>query len=285
MHHKNALTKTLVINNLKILDLDENESEFIPVAYNRNPWPFDQNDSPKPSDIENFTYLKNIPFKFIDSDIGILLGLNHSEVMKPLRVVSGQAENSPYATLHKFSWALNGPVYNTYNSNKKCFRIKTESFVDINHTFHEIFSRELIDPNPCSYEPSILDKLYSDKVLTSLRKDSDDKFEICLPFKDNLVSFPDNRNKVLTRLQSSKKKLQENNEYCSFMNLMFENNFAEKVPDDEIITKPDGDFFGAVSSTSIADFALRNSALNPQAQKVFISSKKIQLRRIFMLMT
>ena len=171
-----------------------------------------------------------------------MLGLNHSEVMRPLRVVSGQDENSPYATLHKFGWALNGPVYSACNFNKKCFRIKTESVVGINRTFQEFCAREFIDPNPCSYEPSILDKLWSEKVLGSLKKDSDNKFEICLPFKDSLVSFPDNRNQVHTRLLASKKKLQENNEfyneYCNFMNLMLENNFAEKVPDEEIITEP-----------------------------------------------
>ena len=242
MHHKNALTKTRVINNLEILDLDENESELIPVAYSRDPWPFDENDSPKSSDINNFSYLKNIPFNFIDSDIGILLGLNHSEVMKPLRVVSSEDENTPYATLHKFGWALNGPVHNNSNLNKKCFRIKTESVSEINRQFREFCSREFIDPNPCSFEPSVLDKMWNEKVLNSLKKGSDNKFEICLPFKDDLVSFPDNRKQVLSRLMSSKKKLESNTEfyeeYCDFMNLMLNNNFAEKVPEEELVTEP-----------------------------------------------
>ena len=70
-------------------------------------WPFEINDSPRYSDIENSEHLKNIPFNFISRSIGLLVETNAVDIIMPLETVSG-SKNEPYVTRHLFGWAVNG---------------------------------------------------------------------------------------------------------------------------------------------------------------------------------
>ncbi|KAA0183623.1 hypothetical protein HAZT_HAZT011449 [Hyalella azteca] len=72
-------------------------------------WPFIKKDVPTEQDVEELLYLKDAPFKFIDSDILLLLGMNAPELIKP-RDVIGEEDNLLFATRHALGWAINGPV-------------------------------------------------------------------------------------------------------------------------------------------------------------------------------
>ncbi|KAA0189285.1 hypothetical protein HAZT_HAZT006076 [Hyalella azteca] len=60
-------------------------------------------------DVEELTHLNVAPFKFMDSDILLLLGMNAPELIKPRDVIGGE-DNLPFATRHALGWAMNGPV-------------------------------------------------------------------------------------------------------------------------------------------------------------------------------
>ncbi len=234
MHRKHLATKTRVVNNLEILDLEENENTIIPVVYTRTPWPFEKEDSPLPSDIEKCPYLQNVPFQFIDEKIGLLVGINQPNLTKPIDIVTGPNEDSPYATQHKFGWAFNGVVDTSGARNAKCFRIKVSSHQpDIETVFKQYCNRDFVDESPGMLCPSTEDLLWENKIKNSYIKRPDGKYEVGLPFKRENPDFPNNREQVFRRLMSSKRRLKTDkayfDKYVDFMDLMLKNEFAERV--------------------------------------------------------
>ena len=65
----------------------------------------------------------------------------------------------------------------------------------------------------------------------------DDHFQLPLPLKKNTV-LPNNKTMALKRLNGLKRKLckseQYQNDYKTFMNNLMEQNFAEKIPSEEL---------------------------------------------------
>ena len=115
-----------VVKDLEILSLCEKKSYIVPTFYAKNDWPFETVDSPTRIDIEKFDNLLKLSFNFIDAKMGLLVGVNCPELLKPLNVVN-TIKNGPYATKHLFGWAVNGPNNNSLKPNDMSFRTKIES--------------------------------------------------------------------------------------------------------------------------------------------------------------
>ena len=79
------------------------------------------------------------------------------------------------------------------------------------------------------------------KVEASTRKLPNSHFEIDLPFKYNPM-FPSNKNQAYRRFLNVLKKIESysafGRDYKVFMKPMVENNFMEKIPEDEIYVEP-----------------------------------------------
>ena len=230
-------TPATVVENLEIMDLEENESALISVAYAHKNWPFDCEDSPKPIDISEYPYLVELPFNFIKEKIGLLVGMNYPGILQPLEIVRGPTEDHPYATRHKFGWAFNGPIKGNEKKFKKCFR--TTMNMESNTQFQALCAREFDDLNPTTQEPSIEDKKWQVIVEKTLKQRQDGLFEVALPFRDENIYFPNNKFQAMQRLVSSKRKLSSDqdyfNEYSEFMNTMLNKGYAEKVPESELV--------------------------------------------------
>lgn len=243
MHHSRSKTKTKVINNLLISDLDENQKVLIPVVFTRKQWPFTVEDSPTIKDLDSHPHLAGIPFRFIDARIGLLVGVSQPNILKVLKTVEGPRDNDPFATLHKFGWALNGPVTSTTTSpTHHCHRVKVDSLRELDEDFKRLCAKEFVDESVGLMTPSVDDQKWERKVKSSIRKLSDGHYEVGLPFRDDDIHFPCNREQVLRRLISSRRRLKINadfyEEYKNFMNLMLTNKFAERVPSEQLKTLP-----------------------------------------------
>ena len=247
----NKKHSTNVVNNIEVCDLDGNNPKNLPVTYTRELWPFSEKDIPKESDLEPFPYLAGVPVQYIDEPIGLLVGANMPALLKPLEVVHG-SEDQPYATRHSLGWAICGPL-NEKCQNLVCHRVSIEScaleepsivchktVVDsnsLNEQVHQFFNEDFKDCEVDGNGPSIEDAAWTEIVESSITTDKDGHFEIALPLKRD-SNILDNRRQAYQRLMSSKRRLANDpkfkNEYVKFMNGMFEKNFAEKVPKNEI---------------------------------------------------
>lgn len=89
-------------------------------------------------------------------------------------------------------------------------------------------------------EMSIEDKRFMEIVSKAMLQDG--HYTLKLPFRKTNVSMPNNRQLAEQRLQSLKRKLkrdeQYKQEYTAFLNDMLENNYAEKVPQEELKQPP-----------------------------------------------
>lgn len=132
---------TQVINNLEVSDIDENENKVIPVVYSTVKWPFTKEDSPNSTDLEHLPYLDKVPFRFVDSEIGLLVGANMPALIKPIKIVD-RGEDEPYASRHKLGWALNGPL-NSHVDRKYCHRIKINDLSELDMKIETFFRKTL----------------------------------------------------------------------------------------------------------------------------------------------
>eukprot|EP00095_Tigriopus_kingsejongensis_P001382 maker-scaffold205_size259573-snap-gene-0.16 protein:Tk01382 transcript:maker-scaffold205_size259573-snap-gene-0.16-mRNA-1 annotation:"calponin homology domain-containing protein ddb_g0272472-like isoform x4" len=126
MEKKANRMRTQVIHDQEILDLDEKETIQIPFAYTNGDLPIDWEDIPLPTDIASFPALGGIPFNFVEAEVGLMIGINVPDAVKPLEVVDGD-EHGIYASRHKLGWALNGPLLRQSHPTVKVNRIKVDS--------------------------------------------------------------------------------------------------------------------------------------------------------------
>jgi len=238
MNGKNE-TKTRVLNNLQVSDIHGNFSATIPVIYTKpeTQWPFSKSDLITRNDVKDYTHLRDVPFDFSNEDVGLLIGINVPSILRPREVIYGN-ENDPFASLHSLGWALNGPVKRS-GTGKSCCRT---SCVDtaLDESIHSYFSRDYVDDS-IKREFSHNDKLWLDNVESNIVKGSDNHFTVDLPFRSS-VNFPNNRSQIEAMFYKLKSKLEKNNslleDYSEYMRIMTDNNFVERVPDNELNTKP-----------------------------------------------
>lgn len=227
-----------IVNNLEIYSLTSSKTEIIPILYSKGNWPFDIEDSPKLTDVSNYPELKELPFKFINNcSVGILIGMNVPQIVKPLKVVS-TSHGSLYATKHSLGWAINGPTSHPPLNGISCFRSKTYNYDNLNDKIEHCFTREFADVSE-EILPSQDDKNFLKSVLASIKVLPSNHFEIALPFKGNL-HMHDNHKQVLGRFNNLQKKFKSNppyfDEYNSLMNLMLDEGFIERVPAGDCMT-------------------------------------------------
>ena len=231
MEHNNKSIDTKVVNNLEISGIHNTNYEILPVVYAQRNWPFSAGDTPEPEDMKE--NLDDIPYEFVDSTIGLIIGMNHPEMVKPLQIKDSPT-HGVYASLHLFGWALNGSV----GKNEKIIsnRIKIEEQTDLKDMIQNMYERDYVDTNMAIKQLSIEDKKWLN-IMKDSTKMIGKHYEIDLPLKSD-IKLPNNKSQVfnifsnLTRKLNSNKKFFE--DYNEFMKMMLEKGFMEKIPDNEI---------------------------------------------------
>ena len=226
---------------LQIFSLDGWENCCLPKVHALSNWPFEREDSPGNSEVEKYEHIKSISFKFIPSTIGMLVGINVPDLLMPLEIVSGRC-NEPYATRHKFGWALSGPTSITANGVPLCHRISAHHEGSIEDSFSEMYAQDFDDPNPEEKGFSFEDKLWLDRVSSSINRLLSGHYEIDLPFRNNNVKFPCNFRQAIGCLQSLKRRLLSNpklyDDYKEFMGNMIAQGYLELIPTTNLMFLP-----------------------------------------------
>ena len=240
MEKKNSSMLTRAVSGLEVFDLDENEKISLPVVYSKTELPIGRDDIPGRSDVDAFPFLNEVPFQYVDADVGLLIGINVPEALRPLEIVDN-APNEPYASRHRLGWALNGPL----SGQKKVthvHRTKVEDCGTLEDKLQHMWNHDYKDNSANEKCMSLEDKQWEKKVsaTTTLREGH---YEVPLPFREDDIRFPENCEQALQRLELTKKRLIANddfrNEYSQFMSLMIEKGYMERVPENEL-RRPNG---------------------------------------------
>ena len=162
MFGKNKIT-TYILNNLEVYDLTMNKVEIIETLYCKKQWPFTKDESPSHEDISGLDYLQQIPFKFIDAKIGILIGMNKSEMLKPHEIIEGPY-NYPFAVRYSLGWTIQGNTPDGIPSfmNLRCHR--TQILENDDNLFEKYCQREFSEKDSEEICESVEDKKFKEQV-------------------------------------------------------------------------------------------------------------------------
>ncbi|KAA0187986.1 hypothetical protein HAZT_HAZT008756 [Hyalella azteca] len=211
---KNLKTPTLILNNLKICDLDETVTATVPVLYSKpeRDWPFSKEDLPRREDLEGLPFLESIPFSFLDEEVSVLIGMDMPGLLKTLQTVSREW-NDPFASRHWLGWALNGPISSkTRKVSVHRARIHFKEN-EINGNFKKMFQDYDTTGEDAVYN-SVEDDMFLEIVTANSKIDDDNPYVIDLPLKTN-AKFPNNRDKALKRFKRIEKKFTRNKNYLA----------------------------------------------------------------------
>ena len=224
------------IKGFDIMSIDRTKKNTVNEAFVPKNWPFTIENSPSPSDSYGHPKLRNLNIKYENKKIGLLIGIQRSDIVQPLQTIP-TSRRGPYATLHQFGWAINGPTGGIPRVGSSCFFVKKESSPTVDELVETVFSRDFQEVDE-DENLSIEDHRWIKVADKSLIKLPNNHMQLDLPFKITDLRMPDNYNQAYSRLMKLKIKLNKDRDlykgYCSFMQDMLDNDYAEVIPPEEI---------------------------------------------------
>ena len=180
--------RTRAVSGLIVSDLDENERIPLPIVYSKSELPIGEEDIPSPDEIAKFPQLSEIPFDFIDRDVGLLIGMNVPEALRPLEIKASDAPNGPYASRHLLGWTLNGPLSTDRSPevSSTVYRTKIENRDDLESQLQPMRNHEFLDNSHEDKERTLEDKRWEKKVSSSTVS-NDGHNIVPLPFRDKRI--------------------------------------------------------------------------------------------------
>ena len=227
---QNMKVTTKKVSDLEVLSLDKKYKSSLSSVNAKTNWPFNKEDVPTYDYIKNFREFDHLPLQYIDSNIGMLIGMNEAHLMKPLEIVE-TSRRGPYASRHALGWAINGPMKGSKGSSL-CLKTKCSDMKELEEKIERCFDQDFKDSS-CEVGSSVDNDNWLQFVENNTVVRPDNHFEISLPFKEKPI-MPNNFFQVSKRFESLQRKLvnDENlrTEYLDFMNTMKNRGFIEEVP-------------------------------------------------------
>ena len=259
--------KSRRIEGLVVRGYNEDVEIALPKSYLRSSIPAKKSQIPRPESALHWPHLKKIGEKIMslneNVDVGLLIGLNCSRAIKPLKVIPGK-EDDPYTKRTALGWGIVGTVTSSKHedaesdfscnrivacevqemSNRKTcyFAFKTQvkkmfSPSDVSKMFTLDFSERQADEKPLSVE----DRRFLKIVREGIHQLEDDHYEMPLPLRSENVDLPNSKELSLSRLTKRRRRLNSDDQfqkdYSSFMENIIASGYAERVPVDEVSTK------------------------------------------------
>ena len=241
-----------------------NKSTEIPLSrtYSRDIIPAKWSQIPRPETARKWSHLKRIAdhlMPYDDSlDVSLLIGINCARAIKPREIIP-ENDDDPYVKRTVLFWGIIGmtaPDATGYDDGvrvnciiscevqfilrKIChFALKTctkEIFtpLQVRRMFEQDFPEETTEERSLSIE----DKKFMKKMTEGIHQRTDGHYELPLPFKQELIRPPDNKEVALNWLSKLKRRLEHDSryrrDYLSFMAEIIQRGNAERVPVEDI---------------------------------------------------
>jgi hypothetical protein len=234
---------TYHVTDLEISDLKNKNVVSLPGVYTKDAIPIDRSYIPTMVDVAKWPHMNGVILPEVDAEIGLLLGNNVPDAYVPLEVRTGP-RGSPHASRTLLGWIPWNVIRDGSRGNYSVNEVQVKA-IQLHHDDKQLeqlyrmsISRDF--PEHDSEEKKELsqeDKLFLSKLDKSVHQ-VDGHYEICLPFRKEEVSLPDNRIQAEQRLKSVQHRMRKDHkfhkDYANFMESIIEKGFAEMVPDKEL---------------------------------------------------
>ncbi|XP_052697355.1 uncharacterized protein LOC128175621 [Crassostrea angulata] len=229
-----------ILSGLEITDVNGDNPIDLPPIYTQPELPVSRKDIISLEDLQRWPHLRDIHIDRIpiDSDIGLLIGVNVPKAMEPWDIIPSK-DNGPFAMKTLLGWVINGPIDTVpengiFNTFVTVNRIDARLEEQIRNQFNHDFCERAIDDVP---EPSKEDNTFVELVKKSVHFE-DGHYIIDLPFKSKTVTMPNNRKQAEQRLISLSRKFENNIEFCdsykAFMDKIISEGYAQQVPTENL---------------------------------------------------
>ncbi len=225
-----------VVSGLEVSALFENNFIALPDVYTQTSMPVNKHNIPIQSEVSKWLYLKGVLLPTIEADIGLLIGTNASKLLEPWEIINSQGDG-PYAVRTLLGWVVNGPLR---GGDHRCTTVNVNriSLVNLHDLMIAQYNTEF---NEKAYdekrEMSREDKQFM-KIVDESAKIVDGHYSLKLPFKNQDVSLPNNRQIAEQRLDSLKRKFKRDpvfhEEYNNFLSEVLNKGFTERVPREQL---------------------------------------------------
>nr|XP_039258111.1 uncharacterized protein LOC120334671 [Styela clava] len=270
-----TMTSSTVVDSYKIMGLQilgcNGHKLNLPPCYTRDSIPVNRNQIIDKRVLNKYTKFQDILDEIPDCDpnidIGILIGTDCMQALRPLQIIS-DADTESYAIKTALGWGVVGMIdavcvggYATKTCNKVISHdlyppdIISPQFVPINQVKEVInpcmilrsFEQDFIECmhknnikkqeiDGTSNKPiSIEDRRFLQKCQSSIHRTQDGHYEMSLPFRNKEVKLSNNKQLALRCLQGIKKRFEKDERfkelYCAFMKDAIEKGYAERLSD------------------------------------------------------
>ena len=233
-----------VISGLEVSALNSDTFFHLPDTLTQKDMPVTSSSVPKQSDLAHWAYLGKVTIPSISSKVELLIGTNAPHLIEPWEVINSQ-NGGPYAVRTLLGWVVNGPLRSAAGTGGSVTvnRISVASLEKLlisqyNQDFQEKASEE-------KTEMSVEDKAFIGMAKEAVLENG--HYSLRLPFRKARVHMPSNRQMAEQRLHSLKRKMSKNEqfkqEYTAFLTDIFENNYAEEIPQEELMQPPGTTWF------------------------------------------
>ncbi|KAL8598023.1 hypothetical protein ACOMHN_011448 [Nucella lapillus] len=250
-------TRCFAFSNLRVRAYNAKDFIDIPTAYSQEEICVDKGQIPTCENVKNISHLSHLSDQFqplLNVPIGLLLGVNVSEALRPLQIEYGKP-GLPFAQRTRLGWSILGEMPVNHSNNEhdpvaQVLRVKKEetdrSLLPhgsmgfrtkdaTNEQLIKMMEQDFTCPNeqPLSQEDHRFMKILTENI----KINDDGHYELPLPFKQDEPRLPNNRHVALRRLMSLKRRFQKDDIhfqlYKTFVQEMIERGDAEIIPNDE----------------------------------------------------
>ncbi len=95
------------LTDLEVCGLEEQDYIQLPNVYTQPDIPAKKANIPQKKDLEKWSYLSRVHLPTLESEVGLLIGVNAYKAMQPWEIINSQ-NNGPYAVKTALGWVVNG---------------------------------------------------------------------------------------------------------------------------------------------------------------------------------
>ena len=254
--HGQSQVQSMALSNLVVTDVEGKNPIELPRTYTREKIPADYEQISTPKLFSQWEHLseiaQNIPQFQPGLEIGLLIGTNCPVSLEPLQVVPSQG-NGPFALRLRHGWTVSGPLRidtnrdsSTITANRIMVReVETSKEIMAPETLLRMFEMEFNDHSmgkvPEQRGHSQEDRKFLNMVENRVRQ-VNGHYEIPLPFRQQDVNMPNNKEQAIKRANWQRKKMGRDDryrtDYNTFVNTVIAKGYAEKVPNDSDAVRP-----------------------------------------------